>query len=874
MAIKRNETPEDPIGSLDDSAYELLGDVSSDDEEYDGTTESLASAEDDTPYDLASNAATEINREEAISEVPETGAAFEVPVNHEHDKGKAPTDSELTARVSLSSSIIGSREATRTPAPDRITTVHTLTSFDEPDMPDALRQYNSDHINLTIRQTLARTHYALDGPFRVLYVGAQWARSDITRKIAAAIDMSGIKRDDSQGDLTEAMPFCNIAQAVPLDDYAADANIKRSSHVEIIVDEVSSTCTTAEDDISVTLNDQTVVKSLNDWVDPRRPRRDGAIPSAASMKEGHVLPHIAIFFAAKDTDMQMSEKILHTTDAMSHHSVPIIYVAEEPFRSLTLHSIQTEYEEVHMCVEARTDDGKGNEILRRLPLDLATFLSLDNGRLNRNLACITAVSEQPGILSSVFGQPLIRMRQSAMIADLKKRLNEVYQVGLHQTRPAQWAGMVVLLSTLFLLVFSTLQPRGTPSSSLSHVESHSFFGGHQPYSQISSTSFPGTSSTLSSKAVQTSSTLSSNAVRSATKRPEEKATKALSVTENNRSISNAVAKFANSLSLISANRDVSVLPTKEEAAKVPPNKSNRFKVSTVGNSHLLVVAPEMFARAKKAPQLFAQTIIKDTPVDMEVAKITNGVYAITVPKQISYGPLNLTIWTQSKPLLKQSFEVQLGSSMNGSLRSAAERIAHLAKWQSDMARDLVVHAQRNVRPALSALQLRSSSTWNATMGVLKQGIDACASRANHVSNQTKSVSISLLHDVEKRSASTSTALIKQSRLMSAEFGNVMRGLNKTVRSLDRTAVDLERVISKQVSTIVQKAVSAERNFAKYISEAPSPGMAKTIGKARERALSLWKRFSARKAERKQRRKHAPVTVSARNAKTGSKRGRK
>jgi len=118
-----------------------------------------------------------------------------------------------------------------------------------------------------------------------------------------------------------------------------------------------------------------------------------------------------------------------------------------------------------------------------------------------------------------------------------------------------------------------------------------------------------------------------------------------------------------------------------EAYAIAPNKSEQFKVHVLGDCHIVMRPPHWFTKMKRPPPLRYKISRKADRLEHKISSLFDGVYALRIPREEAYGILDVFIWTESKPLVKESFEVDFGSSW---LKTGAWRRAISAALRNDL----------------------------------------------------------------------------------------------------------------------------------------------------------------------------------------------
>ena len=147
-----------------------------------------------------------------------------------------------------------------------------------------------------------------------------------------------------------------------------------------------------------------------------------------------------------------------------------------------------------------------------------------------------------------------------------------------------------------------------------------------------------------------------------------------------------------------------------DQAITPPSKSENFQIRPLGDRYVVMMPPQWLVKPKKSPRLSFSVSRNGILLSHQLLHIFEGVYALQLQKDEAFGALKIKVWTDAKPPLDESFEVDLGSSWwnAASWRKATRMITQSV--QSDAFRiqqSLSPASQRAIaRPLMSLRKIR------------------------------------------------------------------------------------------------------------------------------------------------------------------------
>lgn len=415
-------------GSLSDSTFEIIPRDSTDEGSLDGRADSMSESFSELdrypnaeevqvlPPGLDAMSNSVGSTFESDSEPEDDGPAEEVPVSaqeegsiySEHDADELLRSSFTQASIprpfppASTGSIEFSEPEDVDVHIDKISVKHTIREFTEDDAPMLHRNLNLTDVPprlcATIRQTMSQRCLSTNEAFRVLYLGHEGPKGEIILKISRAITCSSsvdynenkILRKNTEG-------VYNIVPVTFGDVKDRDVELMEASAFQIKVD----TCVGAEkipieggffrDDIVYSLT----VDGGNGGKKYKSVPAGG--PEGAQIQPAWNLPHLAVIFCSESDNLEMASTQQVTWEFCKRHAIPCLYISE--FSALQspsagLRRNYTNEHAVHLSIESReTKSRESSWSEQRFPIDLASFLNIDNRQMNQNLAYLTGLQE-------------------------------------------------------------------------------------------------------------------------------------------------------------------------------------------------------------------------------------------------------------------------------------------------------------------------------------------------------------------------------------------------------------------------------------------------------------------------------------------------
>ena len=632
MASHHNDdnSADEATSSLGDSAYDFVDDrsvVTTDDESQDGLGGSVASSDvrdadqNDAAFDyVLSPCQEQADAHTGRSTTPQIPVEPQSPQTPVFPVGKVGPDMQHLSRQTEETILFEEASVDNPNSCQDYAVRRTLMSGKSPGKAPISPHGPTE--DLSIRQMMASQLLRLQNrSFKMIYVGDSTFKDIILQKVASALAISD--------KLAESKPLSHRASrfsVVPVSSFGDE------SHPEVVLIDAGG----IELEINVcrhassieTLKEHGTLQMMLEDDTPLRSRPKG---SGFEISEDWKCPDIAVFFIAEKEQSKTKSTRRYARMFMSRHSVPSIVVTEVAQWNKTSEAMDLNHWTPHVCLETRRNGTGRSCIKKRFPIDLNTFLKIDAAQMNRNLASFSGKAQE--VVSVEDTRQSARPHhkgddeESCFNRCVKEhlRLEKNSHGFTHRLLDLRVAWTVVLL---FLISFGFVRLLDYPGALFSGTLGPRFNSPSNPvafstaYSSISTIPSPSVLSPLGS-------------------------------------VTAAPAALASTKSL-STNTDLASFLL--DQSKQAPNQSEKFKVHVLGDSHIVMRPPHWFTRSRKNPPLYFQVSRKDSVIDSEILTLFDGVYALQIPREEAYGLLNAVVWTQSKPIVKETLEVDFGSS--------------------------------------------------------------------------------------------------------------------------------------------------------------------------------------------------------------------
>lgn len=774
-------------GALSESTYEFID--TDEESRDDNATDSVASTDFGRPDDVASLADTEHSGDESGDEERITSSVPALP-GHEYAVEEAfntPTICRSSTALveDLDKPLAHSIEFEEplSLAAETVSVKHTVADFDEEKTAETLKgikwQNPPKRLVVTICQTMTKQGLSTRDPLRILYVGSHSAKQDIIHKIASSVTASvesgkyGQRLRHSSSQLYNVVPVSEFGS-----ERTPEIELMHSSGYQIKVEDcIFAQTLKCEDDpdkadvIKLTLDDNFAYHSV--------PEGDRFVVEPA-----WELPHVAIFYCSDSDGNEARRTRTIARKFMSRHNVPSIVISHKQLldrgqcMSLDQHSI-------HMCLESRDVNGRGNIVHQRLPIDLASFLNIDARQMNRNLAYITGLHDLDETVA-VLSSPGLKKSEASL------------RVTLGDDTPTSWASWIkypvwgtcgdrmkeqrrehggrplwriaISLGVLFLSIYAAVST-GIRTYGFSQIPSEASISVNSrlmsPIPVLSTVS-----STLSS--VVPSVTLTSTSV-------------AISTSTRTITITQSLSPGPNSLSLVPS-MELGKLTQAATNMVKGGNKSSICSAEVLGEREILIRIPSAtkFSWFTKDSMFVNITRGNLTVVPERLYSSDDGIILL-MPKKDAYGVLNISIITTKKPRVNETFQVDFGTTAFQSWHNLVNRIMASLMPEDGKLIDPKIFGQMRERAEHLAEEIlvQSQSTFAHVDEVRRAAMEQATAASASLAEMAKSMSL----EAAKRSA----ILSKEIGLQLAE---AERKLSKNVKSFWQFREPLDNSILK------------------------------------------------------------------------------
>lgn len=280
---------------------------------------------------------------------------------------------------------------------DKISVKHTIKEFTQSEAADFFELAGlgqaPQRVSATIRQTMSQRCLSTHEAFRVLYVGDEKYKGEIILKLSRVITCSSAVDYNQNKTLRRNTEGVYNIVPVPFGTIKdRDVELMEASGFQIKVD----TCLDAEKksigskyfrgDIIYTLT----VDGGNGGKKYSSVPAPG--PEGARVQPAWSLPHVAVLCVSGDDDDNMYN-LQHTAfEFCERHAIPTLFISDQPvYAASTMAACWEDYTNEHaVCLSLESRDWKTE---RRFPIDLNSFINIDNRQMNQNLAYLTGLQE-------------------------------------------------------------------------------------------------------------------------------------------------------------------------------------------------------------------------------------------------------------------------------------------------------------------------------------------------------------------------------------------------------------------------------------------------------------------------------------------------
>ncbi|KAL8735974.1 MAG: hypothetical protein Q9166_000536 [cf. Caloplaca sp. 2 TL-2023] len=514
---------------------------------------------------------------------------------------------------------------------------------------------------VSVRQHLLDQNLSLEGPYRLLYTGDVAARERIVAKIGAALASTPTEKNEASQPLRY-----NVVPMPSSDDpaYWSEPVLLDWSGHEIVVHQcVNASFDRKEighDTIELTLDGNTHVRSS--WNGTR-----------FVVTEGWEVPDIAIFYLSDRDSVSAKQTRRFARSFVARHKIPTFVISEKPSWDRPSEAMTIERLTPHVCLQTESSIASMPRVVKRLPIDLATFTRLDAAQLNQNLAYFALES---GTHQSKQDKRNMQSGGRQLNSDPSPFIWNVLRKYLGTAAPGSsyLLGLLAAASIYVACSFIVAQLTTVPVSSIDHI-----LNPHTTYS-----------SALTSMSSAVATSMASLNVKPTT--PQS-----LIIPDPTRVLTSQ---------RLSARKPHTGLATLLESTPMTINKSEKFQVNVLGDAHIVLRPPYWFTRLRRSPKLNINVTQDGRVLKHQLSILFDGVYALDLPNDEAHGLINIAVWTLSKPKIHENLQIDFGNSwlyVNG-WKKAVNALSDSLRQDLDL-----------VQTSLSAIYTRSGGELHSLM---------------------------------------------------------------------------------------------------------------------------------------------------------------
>ena len=630
-------------------------------------------------------------------------------------------------------------------------------------------------------QTMVREPTELPKPYTVLYVGGASSKDSIMEKIGSAIAASEKVFDPSSKNAPSS-DFSIHPVSASADGTCSNALLVPSTGFVLSTQECKFASVVREgkrrDELHLRSSGTTHIIPISDvarWTPPNNWR----------------LPDLTIFCIPKDNDRSAQEVRRFIRLLMNRLAIPCILITQTALPENIQEHFDLDLRTPHFSIDC-SGSGMASYHVRKQPIDLPTFLELDASQMNRNLACLARThgnsSSQGGKWSWKSGN--MRKKVGIFIPSMSMKYLRTLTHGFARPNLATALSTIIILFTLGACWQNSWLFQGASSSVGVAMPAASKTGGS------TAMVYPSLNTSTISKASTTQLPLSIQA-------PVHK-----------------------SVSIVHSNTNLASLLL--NAQYLIPNNSEKFQVRVIGDSHILLRPPQWLVRSRKNLKLLFNVTHGSVVLKHSVSTLFEGVIALKLEREDARGMVNITIWTNSKPRLNETFQVYFGTPW---LNIAGWKIIGLAVTDS-------------IHEDLGAVQNGLSFVYDRTSLELRSLVRNATSMAKIVREEAKKIGAASVYQTTRttdlvlaQTTGYTHGLVQKLRKRNAKTTKQLSvqidGLRKNMAIYAR---DRLRMISRSASRLHRAASSLDsREFTSRLRAR----RAASIRNTQKRAMKLW-----------------------------------
>ena len=528
---------------------------------------------------------------------------------------------------------------------------------------------------------------------------------------------------------------------VPISSFANDSSpdvvLIDSMGIDMNIEECKSA---KQDRNNIILSMATKSKVQSSW--------DDAI-SQAHLPEDYEKPDLAVVYVpSKESSSAKMTRSL-AKEFFTRHQIPMLLISYDTKWRKVSSLVDIDQRLPHLTVEAfQTETGKAR-ILHRQAVDINTFVNIDSAQLSRSLALLNTHKPVTPLAEDVSSKYLVETSFVPTLENVTRRskarsgTSSIFRIAL------------ILFSIAAMLLLrrnEIFQP--TQRDSLAAKE----------------TVMASTPQIMTATLTKPSSLVITSTV-----------TQTLLPSPSN-------------------TESVSKIPV-EELLKdnLYQNKSDKFQIQVVGDSHVILRAPLWFLRSKSQPTLNVSVQRSKQHVQHELSTLFTGVYAIKLPQEYAYGNLEITVSTSTRPKIHEVFQMELGNPW-----------LKISGWQ---------------RAALAMKDHVAEDFFTARVGLLK-AYSHTSDRVQYFFKDAIAKADSLMKEAEKVSLGSLTSTLEHTDQLLTQTKSLTRSLTDRIRLAASSHTPMtfsahHELLTKDLSSYSKKISSLILTQAKTFSGAAS-----------------------------------------------------
>ncbi|KAI4189888.1 MAG: hypothetical protein L6R41_001147 [Letrouitia leprolyta] len=763
---------DDTISSLGDSAYDFIDDTSFatiDDEDQSKMTDSVSVTGRSVLEDPESN------------DMERTLSADDVQSLLSKDSKKDIVQDAVTGSTSRKevdspgyNSLTPQQLETEQPLPSGMRNIRFEAIYHDEGTYPLETSSVPQNLSVTVRQHMVDQTLSSGGSYRVLYIGNPAARERIMTKVGAAL-ASTTKLEASGPSRYSVVP---IPSSNDPSCWGEPVLLDWSGHEIVVyhcVDASFGRTENGHDSIDLTMEDNTHIRSSWDVTE-------------YSVSGDWEFPDVAIFYISDHDNVSARQTRRFARSFMARHKVPSILISERPCWDRPSEAMTIDHLTPHICLQATKDTTSSSRVVKRLPIDISTFLRIDALQLNRNLAYLNTQSEarrirEPGLLHPK--SEGINDSGKEHVSSLRHSIStpSVFRKFLNTTSPFL-PYLFDALATAAICMAVGLVVIQTPLISSRYIKTGASFH-----------SAGGTTATVTSSPVALSTTLSQG-------RP--------TMTESLTVPGQVKANIPQRTTGEKSQTDLATLWL--DSSPKTANKSENFKVHVLGNKHIILQPPHWFTKLRKTPKLMFNVTQGGRILKHEVSTLFDGVYALGLPEADAHGLVNISVWTGSNPKIQEKLQANFGNSwlQAADWRNAASALSGSFQQELGM-----------MQTALGNLYIRSSAELHS------------------LAQRTKAKAAVIKHETQDISEASVSQVAKMKETVSAFRADI-------ISSLSRAFYEKQSAAAKRMSL---RTTHVRRNISSYVSNKIHLGQSYVraaptayrihLRETQKRALKLW-----------------------------------